>query len=412
MGQTARVRKLLSIWKWLRENMILQKEAYSRRGRPNLATQSCVTKRSMNERTCHERFLTCLAALVGAVSLFAMAPVVLAQNAAAPAAPEQTRTISPQSLKAVRSTSQRLIQQSRDSFNRGLIPLVDHLDQVTLAASLNLRLASSQKNRETQLEWHRLQVRHLEEVATQLDRFQQPASAGWEADTLMARLSLAQAQVRLASFEKQAGKAELAQRTAGDLARKHWDQRLRDAQIGHATPMQLWRAAGLVFSSENRSLNADRQYLTQAIQAADRWNLEAPGLSRADLRDALQFELDRVELLAAKPGTNSFRTQAQRAETSSQKLFDTLAQYQTQGTASLYDVATAWHHRQELHVALAENQKDPLPNDWTQRRVADLNRLRRIAAQTTDQRGRIAADLSYVELLSLAENTLLGTTTQ
>lgn len=349
--------------------------------------------------------------LAGLVSFLALNTLVSGQDTASPSVQERLRTVSPQSLKTVRASSQRLIQQSRDSFDRGLIPLIDHLDQFTLAASLNLRLASSQKNRETQLEWHRLQVKSLGEVTTQLERFQQPASAGWEADVLLARLSLAQAQARLAAFEQKPAKADSAKRAIVDLARQHWDQRLRDAQIGHATPMQLWRAAGLVFSSENRPLEADRNFLTQAIQTSDQWNLTGAGIGRADLREAFRFELDRVELLAAKPGTESFRTQAQRAETSARKLFDTLSQYQSQGTASLYDMASVWRQRQELHAALEEGPTERLPKDWTQRRVSDLSQLRRLAAQTGDQRGRMAADVSYVELLSLAENTVMGTAT-
>lgn len=346
-------------------------------------------------------------ALFGLGALIVFVSEEFAQDAAAQT---QRPVISQSSLKGIRDASQRLITQSRDSFDRGLVPLVDHLDQFSLAANLNLRLASSQTDRETQLQWHRLQVRNLDGVATQLKQFQQPASAGWEADVLLARLSLAQAQSRLAAFEGRTNTAASAQRAIIDLARQHWDKRLDDAAVGLATPMQLWRAAGLVFSSENQPLDADRNFLHQAIQATDHWKLTGTGIGREDLREAFRFELARVDLLSAKPGTESFNTQAQRAEISVEKLFDTISQFQSKGTASLYDMAAAWRQRQELHTFLEESRREPLPAEWKQRRSNDLSQLSRLATQAVDRRGRAAADISYVELLSLAEKTMTGET--
>lgn len=364
----------------------------------------CVSSQRSSEQgaSCPALSMSRRSAFVGIGSLIVFGRVGLAQDAATRPQP----VISQKSLKDVRESSQRLIAQSRDSFNRGLVPLVDHLDQFTLASGLNLRLAALQKNRESQLEWHRLQVRNLEGVTTQLERFQQPASAGWAADVLLARLSVAQSQARLAAFEGRTNAATAAQRTIIDLARQHWDKRLDDASIGHATPMLLWRAAGLVFSSENRPLEADRNFLTQAIQATDRWNLAGSGIGREDLRDAFRFELARVDLMAAKPGTESFNQQAERAEASAEKLFDTISLFQSKGTASLYDLASVWRQRQDLHAYIEEIRPEPIPAAWKQRRSNDLSQLTRLASHTTDRRGRAAADVSYVELLALAENAV------
>ena len=350
--------------------------------------------------------LSCRTALAGLGSLIAFGPHTMAQDAASQPVTAKRSVISQRSLSSLREASQRLINQSRDSFDRGLVPLVDHLDQFALAANLNQRVASSQNNRETQLEWHRIQVRNLEGVTTQLERFRQPASAGWEADTLLARLSLAQAQSRLAAFEGRTNVAAAAQSAINDLARQHWDKRMGDAEVGLATPMQLWRAAGLVFSSENRPLAADRSFLTQAIQATDQWKLGGSGIGRDDVRETFRFELARVDLQSAKPGTESFQVQARQAEASAEKLFDTISQFQSKGTASLYDMASAFQRRQELHVLLEDKRPESVPTEWKQRRLNDLSQLSRLASQTTDRQGRAAADVSYVELLSLAEKTL------
>ncbi len=375
-----------------------------------MTTDISPQKKAETELSRHAVLISRRTVLAGLGAFFAFGPDGVAQDAASRSVTAQRPVISQKSLNSLRVASQRLIDQSRDSFDRGLVPLVDHLDQFSLAANLNQRLATSQNNRETQLEWQRLQVRNLEGVANQLERFRQPASAGWEADALLARLSLAQAQSRLAAFEGRPDTVAAAQRAINDLARQHWDKRMDDAEMGLATPLQLSRAAGLVFSSENRSLAADRNFLTQAIQATDRWNLAGIGIGRDDVRETFRFELARVDLQSAKPGTAVFNAQAQRAEASVEKLFDTISQFQSQGTASLYDLASAWRQRQDLHTFLEDSRPEPLPAEWQQRRSNDLRQLGRLATQTADRRGRAAADISYVELLSLSETTLTGKT--
>ena len=46
-----------------------------------------------------------------------------------------------------------------------------------------------------------------------------------------------------------------------------------------------------------------------------------------------------------------------------------------------------------------------VPKTWKQRRESDLRGLQKLATNTTDRRGRNAADTTYVEVLSLAEQT-------
>lgn len=330
---------------------------------------------------------------------------VLLASSVASAQDKTTVTIPPQVWQETRAISRRLLDQSRDSFERSLMPLADHLDQLSVATRLNLRLAGASQQRNVQREWHAQLVRQLEGVTAQLERFQQPASIGWESDVWLARFSLADAQARLSKFDGQAELAAVAQAKATEFARQHWAKRLDDSSIGHASAMQIWRATNLLNNATGRPANADRIVLRQALDATDRWNVLGAGIGRNDLREAFQYELARVDLRESKPGTDAFTANAQRAESLLVKLHETTAQFQSQGTASLYDVATTWRERSELHAQLQSAGDDVVPKTWKQRRESDLRSLQRLAVNTTDRRGRNVADTTYVEVLSLAERT-------
>lgn len=316
-----------------------------------------------------------------------------------------TVNIPPQVWQETRTTSRRLFDQSRDSFERGLMPLADHLDQLSVATQLNLRLAGATNQREVQRDWQAQLVRQLEGVTGQLERFRQPASAGWEADLLLARFSLASANAQLAKLDDKQALASQAQMQASEFARQHWAKRLDDSSVGHSSAMQIWRATSLLNSAEGRSAGASRSVLLQAVEATDRWSFAGAGIGRNDLREAFQYEIARVDLQDSKPGTQAFEANAQQAESLLVRLHETTMQYQSKGTASLYDVATTWRERSELHSFLQSTGSDLVPKTWQQRRAADLRGLQRLSARTTDRRGRNAADSTYVEVLTLAEKT-------
>lgn len=334
------------------------------------------------------------------------AACALFATSAAKAQDNKAVTIAPQVWQETRTTSRRLLDQSRDSFERGLMPLADHLDQLAVATNLSMRLAGATQQREVQRETQARLVRQLEGVAAQLERFQQPASIGWESDVLLAKFSLADAQARLAALDAKPELTASIQQRAAEFARQHWAKRLDDSGIGHASPLQIWRATSLLNSAEGRPAGTNRENLRQAIDATDRWNFLDAGIGRNDLRQAFQYELARMDLRESKPGTEVFAASAQRAESLLVKLHETTMQYQSQGTASLYDVATTWRERSELHSHLQSASEDFVPKTWQQRRTADFRSLQRIATNTTDRRGRNAADTTYVELLALAEQTV------
>ncbi len=359
----------------------------------------CGTSRLINSISRREWFTsaTCV--------LFAASIATGQDQTAVKQASATSFNVPPQVWQETRTTSRRLFDQSRDSFELGLMPLADHLDQLSVATQLNLRLAGATNQRDVQRDWQSQLVRQLEGVTGQLERLRQPASAGWESDVLLARFSLAEAQSRLAKFDNKPELAASVQTQAAEFARQHWAKRLDDSSVGHASAMQIWRATSLLNNAEGRSAGASRNVLQQAIEATDRWNGLGAGIGRNDLREAFQYELARVDLQDSKPGTQSFTANAQQAESLLVRLHETTTQYQSKGTASLYDVSTTWRERAELHSFLQSTGNDLVPKAWQQRREADFRSLQRLATNTTDRRGRNAADTTYVEVLALAEKT-------
>lgn len=354
-----------------------------------------------------ERFVVSVEASTRREWLAATAGAFFASSAATAQDQAATKavTIPPQLWQETRATSRRLLDQSRDSFERSLMPLADHLDQLSVATNLNLRLAGATKQRDFQRDWQAQLVRQLEGVTAQLERFQQPASVGWQADVFLARFSLADAQARLAKFEDRLELAAAMQTRAAEFAQQHWAKRLDDSSIGHASAIQIWRATNLLNNAEGRPAGTDRNVLRQAIDATDRWSFLGAGIGRNDVRQAFQYELARVNLQESKPGTEVFAANAQRAESLLVQLHETTTKFQAKGTASLYDVATTWRERSELHSRLQSAGDEFVPTTWKQRRESDFRDLQRLAANTTDRRGRNAADTTYVEVLSLAERT-------
>lgn len=315
-------------------------------------------------------------------------------------------TIPSQLSQEIRGTSRRLIDQSRDSFERSLMPLEDHLEQLSVATNLNVRLAKATNQPDVERDWQAQQVRQLEGVAVRLERFRQPASIGWQADVFLARFSLADAQARLAKSDGNPELAAAAQTRAAEFARQHWAKRLDDSGIGHASAMQVWRATSLLNGAEGRPAGTGRDVLKRAVDATERWNFLGAGIGRKDLREAFEYELARVDLQESKPGSEAFAAKAQRAETLLTHLHETTTQFQSKGTASLFDVATTWAERSELHSYLQSAGEGLVPKTWKQRRESDLRSLQQLAKNTTDRRGRHAADTTYVEVLALGERTV------
>lgn len=341
----------------------------------------------------------------GAYVLFGASPAKAQDQTVAKPAAAKMVTIPPQLWQEVGATSRRLMDQSRDSFEKSLMPLADHLDQLSVATNLYVRLAEATKQTNVQRDWQVQLVRQLQGVSARLERFQQPASIGWESDVWLARFSLAEAQARLAKLDGRPELAAAVQARAAEFARQHWTKRLDDSSIGHASAMQIWRATSLLNNTEGRPAVADRDILRQAINATDRWNSWGAGIGRNDLREAFQYELARVDLQESKPGTEVFVANARRAESLLVHLHETTMQLQSKETASLYDVATTWRKRAELHSFLQSAGDDLVPKTWMQRRESDFRGLQRLATNTTDRRGRNAADTTYVEVLAFVEQT-------
>jgi hypothetical protein len=323
-------------------------------------------------------------------------------------------------LRNARNTASQLIGQSRRAFDRGLMSFADYADHLRVAKQLNVKLAGLQSGRSSKSAVLSEQKTLYQDAIRVLERFDQPGAKGWEATVLHARLMAANADVELAEESGNHRDRDRAIRQRGALAEQFYERSLADYRFGLATRGQLRTAANQLTSAGDMPTNAsDEQNQAGATSAAypDSANRlvddATPALSgrspiaaytdseHADDRQIARFETAREKAIQAKTrGDNrAVSTAISDANQQSWQLFDKRLSRYDRRTASLYDIARAWQQTQSLH----EEVKQTGSKQAAQRQQANLQRLEQLAEQTTDRRGRIAADVTLVRGLSSLE---------
>ena len=308
-----------------------------------------------------------------------------------------------QRLKVVSDQTQVLARQSFDSFRRGLMPLPDHLEQLKLGQRADLLTARTKEQAEAIQQRH---IARLDSIIAALREFNQPNAEGWKADLLLAQALAAQARSQLATMQKRDGDANAARQEALELAAAHLERRRADSTIGWATVPMLVNARLVVQQIRQdepyTSLPA-AEFLDDAIALTRSWQERGAGIGRSDRVALAEYQQARFALRhGLERDTPEIAGLFRRAEAAALRLYDQKRTFLRSGTASLYDVAQAWSFRSELSDILSIAELAP-PERSEQQTLRDLNALRQFARSTSDRRGRIEADISYVELLASRE---------
>jgi hypothetical protein len=304
-----------------------------------------------------------------------------------------------------------LVTLSRDSFNRGLMPLRDYLEQTALVLQIDL-MSSDAQNSTPATAW-KSQVERLSDAARRLNRFNQPAAEGWASDVALAEWALADAEYHLAEAEKNTPVQEQAARRRADWAAEHVRRREWDVSIGAAPESSLARAMGLFAAAEHASpeqgadevrLRIHADYITQLSTIkvlTQEWAAQGAGIGRADrvLQTAAEVDLEHVASRDAEGKLVLNPQSLQAADATLHELFDVQLDFYGHGTADLYDLSRTWTVWRNLHV-LASPKPDLLSDPQRSSRTTALRTLHDLAAQTEDLRGRNAADVKYVDLLT------------
>lgn len=303
-------------------------------------------------------------------------------------------------LAAVTEQSQSLARQSFDAFRRGLMPLPDHLEQLKLGQRAELLTATTEEEAEAIQQRH---IARLDSIVGALREFNQPNAEGWNADLLLAQALAAQARSQLATMQKRDGDAQAARQSALELAESHLERRRADSTIGWATVPMMVNARLVVQQIRQdepyTSLPAG-EFLDDAITLTRSWQERGAGIGRADRVALAEYQQARFALRHSMDrDTAEIAAVFRRADVAALRLYDQKRTFLRTGTASLYDVALAWSFRNELSDILSIAELAP-PESSEVQMLRDLDALREFARSTRDRRGRIEADVSYVEVLA------------
>jgi hypothetical protein len=303
-------------------------------------------------------------------------------------------------VETVRVISRGLADRSFNAYRRGLMPLEDHIEQLNLATRSNFQLAEDTKTRSLVALAHRQNLARIVNVLDETRKvvgFQ--AAPGFTADLALARAMEAQAEVDVASLRNDRDAAEAASSRAIDFARRHLEIRRIDVDLGFASLSMLTNAIMLT----PEGFSQGRQVLADSVAQRREWarkNSEG-GLGRIDHLAESELELARFSYFAALDAkdeklANQYLEVAKRA---ANQMYSAKVRFNQSGTASVYQVARAWNLKREITQMSGDSTEES--KEESGRDKAEFQRVIGLANGTTDQRGRNAADVSYVALLKV-----------
>lgn len=345
----------------------------------------------------------------GVIVLFAiLCSTVSASETVAPAPPAE---LTPRRLQkaeppreialAVRSGTE-LSRQSQQSFLRGLLPLSDHLEHLAAAEEAAVRwvvtsIPSTESRRPALRQALQPRIDALRLAVRQMSGFRQPAAANWEADLLLGKYVLAQAEAETAALMGDRSAERSAATAQQYWAREHYSRRVFDSRyLGHATPSDLAQAVTFL----NLSPKWKRQALQSTVDVMQGWQRAGADIGREDrtLNARLQMVLWDVESRGSHTSAAIIQRELIAADQLSTRLFQVQKDYWQHGTATLAELSRTWQTQRQLHL-LSQWLDQPLSRESQQSWSRSLDDLSAIAQSEKDHRGRLAADVEYVHLL-------------
>lgn len=340
----------------------------------------------------------------------------------APAAPKLTaRQI--EMLKQTPAEQQRIFQDatdraalsirtSKESFDRGLMPLSDFTDQSLAALEIQIAVADLRGDRRARVTALSDHFELMKTAAKQLQKFDQPGAEGWAADLAYINLLATNSELRLAVVRGDQGAYSRAAELGAKLAEEHYTQRLADFQTGHASLSQLARAASYLTTSSGLpggvkgaipGMGKFQEYmaaLDDVVTQTQKFAEQGAGVGREDRLYHAQFELARAEGQAAlmRRRPEAAIVAFDQAMDSAKAWYGAQVKFHETGTASLREITQAWWSRAELSDLTARSGFTP--DDTAQKaQQADFEQILKLVSNTTDRQGRIEADIAYVQSL-------------
>ena len=217
---------------------------------------------------------------------------------------------------------------------------------------------------------------------------------------------MADAEAQLATWADDPVAFQAAADRRASWAAEHLKQRQVDASIGAASPPAVLHAMSLVVAADGRTPDSAirGEYLselrrTQLLTA--KWGEQGAGIGRVDrlMQVSAVLEVETAVSIEADGRMAIDADAFHQADARFQSLFTTQREFQQHGTAELYDLCRTWIAWRNLHQAAAFD-RDLVTTAERSGRESALRSLRELANATEDRRGRIAADVTCVELLT------------
>lgn len=325
-------------------------------------------------------------------------------------------------LSQIEQHAVRLISQSRDAWQRGLLDQASFAAWLDIAATAQLHVAQNRRDRARISQTFREQMSLWSEATLLLQNLGQPAARGLQADLVHARVMALRAefQYRLSSGDSL---SRQDQQGYEELANEHYNLRRQDYGQGLAAAQDVLAAARLL---DEKLIMPERNESDDAGAAAvATFQMGRPVALRAAIEE-MQRPGDRIPFPLADSVTRSPAEQTTLQNTASVVRFleqpagsrdaeafltqlDRDAQQITELQLSRYSAGTetsgsmlqSWW----LHNVLAGNvlagsvKQDEVKSVFQENQLQRLRQIRQIALETRDLRGRNAADVTASETL-------------
>jgi hypothetical protein len=322
-------------------------------------------------------------------------------------------------LRAAES-AETLARSSGDAFHRGLMPLPDHLEQLSLAGRIEHDVARLSGSPDAQLDVLLRQVERYRGIVAHLERFTAANGPIAAADMHLARALLARTEAALDGAARRPAQAILSASHGDVAAELQVDRRTFDERLGLSTPeavldarLQQGVAPALDTKSPPdvppRALADYRDGLAALAARVEVWGRLGAGIGRADRLQNLrihQAAIDR-ELAEAALDPAAMEVALSRAVEDSETLHETLSGFHRTGTATLFDLASAWRLRSDLIASRPASEPNSIsepasetPPPGVAALEQDYEAIARLAAGQRDLRGRHAADVKYIRGLA------------
>lgn len=321
-------------------------------------------------------------------------------------------------LQLTENNANELIGQSSDSFNRGLMSLVDYNLALNIAFDSKIETAEIRQTTQAKLALLNEKQRLIQQAVEQLQAFNQPASQGWYGDLAHAKLLLAQNQFEIARVTKDRNNEQIALEQISKNSGDYFAIRKAELQVGEADLSEFRRATGAIYiASQERHLffgdaGNDAKSLVEyadglnEIKSEVQWMASrGAGLGRADLVDLAKAHLTYVQGKYYQDNNqpiesrNLFNESMNHAKAAWDIRINT---YYPVGTASLHDITTAWIMWKESETKYANLASTNSPS-FDREVKAGLDRMVATSESIRDRRGRMASDISLVRCLKNAD---------